>query len=96
MKKGQTNNPNGRPRGSRNKVSSATKELLEKFVAENFDTIMKDLKKLDCKDRVNAFISLLKYLVPPARDKEAEEETNNALNTLIKRLFPPTDEDNLL
>lgn len=89
MEKGTTNNPNGRPRGAVNKATKKTKELIAKFVDENFDSIMKDLKVLEPKDRVAAFISLLKYVVPPARDQEAEEERADAVKSLINRLFPP-------
>lgn len=93
MKKGETNNPNGRPRGSKNKINPVTRELLEKFVTENFEENMQDLLKLKKKDKVNAFISLLKYLVPTARDKEAEEENTKLVNNLIERLFPKPDEE---
>ena len=93
MEKGQTNNPNGRPVGSTNRVTRKTKELIALFVEENFKDIMEDLKQLDAKDRVQAFINLLKFVVPPARDKEAEEETNNAVAVLIKRLFPSSGEE---
>lgn len=85
--KGQTNNPNGRPKGSKNKISSETKELIAKFVNDNFDSIMKDLKKLKPAERVSAFINLLKFIVPPARDKETNEETTSVMNNLINRLF---------
>lgn len=93
MEKGTTNNPNGRPKGATNKTTRKTKELIAKFIDENFESIMKDLKVLEPKDRVTAFISLLKYIVPPARDQEAEEETANAVNSLISRLFPRQEND---
>lgn len=91
MEKGTTNNPFGRPKGATNKLARKTRELIAKFVDENFDTIMKDLKDLEPKDRVGAFINLLRYVVPPARD-EADEETANAVTSLISRLFPPQNE----
>lgn len=92
MQKGQTNNPNGRPVGSTNKVSRKTKELIALFVEENFSEIMDDLKQLEPKDRVQAFINLLKYVIPPARDEKAEEETANTVGLLIRRLFPDRED----
>lgn len=92
MEKGKTNNPNGRPKGAVNKTTKKTKELIAKFVDENFTTIMEDLKVLEPKDRVAAFINLLKYVVPPARDQEAQDETTDAISNLVKRLFPLQNE----
>lgn len=77
----------GRQKGTPNKSTLRTREILAKFVEENIDGIMADLKKLKPKDRVKAFTDILKYVVPPARDKEADEEATNTITSLVDRLF---------
>lgn len=92
MTKGITNNPGGRPKGSKNKITTQTKELIVEIINENIPQLQKDLKKLKPNERINALLGLLKYVVPIAKDKESEEQTNNTLNTLINRLFPTKEE----
>lgn len=93
MEKGKTNNPNGRPKGSGNQINSQTKELIQKFISENFDTIMKDFKELEPKDRIASFLNLMKFVVPPARDTAADQQTNDTVNELINRLFSQQGKD---
>lgn len=93
MEKGKTNNPNGRPKGSGNQINSQTKELIQKFISENFDTIMKDFKELEPKDRISSFLNLMKFVVPPARDTDADLQTASTVNELINRLFPGQEKE---
>lgn len=39
MNKGITNNPNGRPKGIPNKITSDTRELLSKFVSDKYSDV---------------------------------------------------------
>ncbi|MDR2914949.1 MAG: hypothetical protein LBV74_08985 [Tannerella sp.] len=77
----------GRVAGTPNKTTGRTRELLIKFVEENIDSVMADLKKLKPKERVKAFTDILKYVIPPARDKEADDELNQTVTSLVERLF---------
>lgn len=77
----------GRVAGTPNKTTGQTRELLTMFVEENIDGVMKDLKKLKPKDRVKAFTDILKYVIPPARDKEADDELTKSVTSLVDRLF---------
>lgn len=77
LPKGRTNNPNGRPKGAKNRVQLATKERIAKFVEEDFDNFIKELRKLDNKNKVKAKLELIKLVVPrPLTDEETD-----ALNT---------------
>lgn len=93
MNKGQTNNPGGRPKGAKNKITSQTKELIIDIINDNIPQLKKDLKELKPNERISALLGLLKFVVPVAKDKEMDEETNNTLNTLINRLFPVFEKD---
>lgn len=91
--KGHTNNPNGKPKGTKNKITYKTKELIAAFVEENFDSVMKEFKILDSKDKVSTFINLMKFVVPPARDVEADQDAKSAMSDFISRLFQREKEE---
>lgn len=59
-----TRNINGRPKGAVNKTSAETKELLQKIVSNELDNITDLLSKLEPKERIDAVIKLLPYIVP--------------------------------
>lgn len=90
LKPGQTNNPNGRPKGAKNKVQLATKERIAEYVEEDFDNFVKEIKKLPISARVKAKIELIKLVVPrPLADEE--KEAFNTQSVLFKRLSQPND-----
>lgn len=63
-KKGTTNNPNGRPRGSKNKASENMKQAVLKIIDDNWRTMADDIKKLAPKDRVAFLEKLISYVLP--------------------------------
>ena len=75
---GKSNNPNGRPAGTPNKVSVSTKEWVAKLINDNRETIEEDLKALPPKERVKIFERLLNYVLP----KQAAVQTSVDFNSL--------------
>lgn len=57
-------NENGRPKGSLNKTTSETKELLKNIVSNQLDKVEDLLNDLEPKDRIDAVIKLLPYILP--------------------------------
>jgi hypothetical protein len=57
-------NVNGRPKGAVNKTTAETKELIQKIVSNELDSITDLLEKLEPKERIDAVIKLLPYIVP--------------------------------
>lgn len=53
MEKGKTNNPNGRPKGTPNRVTSTIRSWIVDLINDNREQIQKDLKALDPKDRLS-------------------------------------------
>lgn len=70
-----TRNVNGRPKGALNKTSSQTKKIIENIVSCELENIDSLLEKLEPKDRVDALIKLLPYVV--ARKTQIEIEKND-------------------
>lgn len=85
--KGKTGNPAGKPKGTKNKTTVKMKEVITSFLEDQVGEVQKSFKNLDDKDKVSAFISLLKYVIPPARDTEADKNNKEALDSLVDRLF---------
>lgn len=86
LRKGMTNNPYGKPKGTKCKVTIKMKEIISDFMENKVDDVKEAFDKLEPKDKVNSFISLLRYIIPPARDPEDAEQAN-AVSSLVKRLF---------
>ncbi|HEY6143093.1 MAG TPA: hypothetical protein VIV55_06620 [Flavobacterium sp.] len=59
-----TRNENGRPKGSVNKTTAETKELLQKIVSNELDNIPGMLGMLAPKERLEAITKLLPYIIP--------------------------------
>lgn len=85
QKKGQTGNPNGRPKGTPNKVSAEMKEKVQMFIENNFDQIQADFKALEPRERVTLYERLLKYVIPTKIESEINDvrETSQAVNITI-------------
>ena len=92
--KGKTGNPNGRPKGTPNKVTSEVKTWLAELIDKNRKQIEKDLKALEPKDRILIFEKLLSYVVPKMQSVEAkinlenlsDEQLNQVINELTKEI----------
>lgn len=89
--KGKTNNPNGRPVGAK-KTSIDRKSRIIDYVNNDFDTFIKEVKKLRIKDRVKAKLELIKLVTPRPLNEEERNALNN-MNPLLTRLFGKSEEE---
>lgn len=64
LKKGQTNNPNGRPKGSKNKSTQQIRGMVTELFNEQFEQVQKDLEQLDAKSRLKFLTDLMPYVLP--------------------------------
>lgn len=76
LKKGETNNPNGRPAGTPNKVTKELRERIQNFLEDNWHQIEKDFATLDPEKRVMLFEKLLQYTVPRLQATDLTIEEN--------------------
>ena len=89
-KKGQSGNPEGRPKGSHNRVGKDLRERVVNFLSDEFTTVQNDFKKLKPRDRVRLYCDLLQYGLPKLQsvtlEAQLERMTDDQLNDLFKRL----------
>ena len=84
LRKGQTNNPDGRPKGSPNKTTSRTREAFNKLIEDNLDNMsiwLAEVAAEDPKAALDVVAKLSEYIVP----KLARTETT--LETKDKKIF---------
>ena len=75
LQKGQTNNPNGRPAGTPNKITGEVKEILKDIVSQELEGLPARLEALDDKSRVEALLKMLSLIVPkPQQENEQQME----------------------
>jgi hypothetical protein len=74
---GQTNNPGGRPLGSKNKTTEEIRQAILSIVNNNIDKLQNDIDSLQPKDRVILFERLLKYVIPPLNNTSVTSEVYN-------------------
>lgn len=93
MKKGHTNNPNGRPRGVPNKTTKTAREWLSALIDQHRELIESDLREMEPEKRVTAIIKLLEFVVPKASsnmnisfDRLDESELNQIVEALSENL----------
>lgn len=94
--KGYTNNPNGRPKGVPNKVTSDLRQWITNFLEDNLEQIQQDWTTLEPRDRIVLFEKLLKYALPTLQATslitDFERMTDDQLDFIIESLKNSTYE----
>lgn len=65
FKKGIATNPNGRPKGSKNRATENLRDKVSIFLNDNWETVQRSFDKLEAKERLSFIIQLMKYSIPP-------------------------------
>lgn len=97
MEKGKTNNPNGRPKGKPNKITADMRGWLTTVIDKNRKQMVKDLKMLDPKDRLQILEKLMQYVIPKQQAVSAEIDFNRLsdeqLDVVIDKLTKSIEDE---
>lgn len=81
----------GRKAGTPNKVTGTVKEWIAAVIDGNRKQFESDMKKLEPKDRVNALMKLLEYVVPKQASVRQRIDfssmSENELDVIVDRLI---------
>lgn len=91
LKKGQTNNPKGRPKGKPNKVTASMKDWVQQLIDDNRPQLEADLKALDPKDRWAIVERLMSYVTPRMQAVSVSEHVEAEYRELEKLLDKAPD-----
>jgi len=83
IKKGQSGNPNGRPKGRPNKITAEMKDKIQLFIESNFEQIQSDFMMMEPKDRLIIFERLLKYVIPTKVENEVYQPIEKIPDIII-------------
>lgn len=92
FKKGQSGNPGGRKKGTKNKTTTTDLRLwLNQFIDDNREQMQKDWKALEPKDRILMFEKLLKFTLPTLQattlTTDFDKMTEPQLDQVVKQLL---------
>ena len=91
LRKGNTNNPNGRPKGKPNRSTEELRKVLHNFIDTNIEMLQADFDSLEPKDRLNYLEKLLAHVLPkPITSLEQLSESD--IDLLIERLKTQSNE----
>ena len=77
----------GRQKGTPNKVTGITKEMINQVLAAYHDDgrLTKDFDELEPKERLNVFIKLIGFILPKPQAIDVELKTSDS-NSIVERL----------
>ncbi len=93
--KGKTNNPNGRPKGVKNKITQDTKEWVKEILEKLRPQLENDLRELDAVERWRIVEKLLPYVLPKqqAISADVSMDSNFSFEKLLMQTGVIDDEE---
>lgn len=84
---GVSGNINGRPPGAKGKVTNRMRELLTKLWEDDFEEVQKEIRLLKGKDKINAYIDILPYIVPRLQNTSLDIDVEKLSDQDLDQLF---------
>ena len=66
----------GRPKGASNKSTETIKRNISMLLENNIDTVQSDLDEMQPRDRVNALLQFMKFVIPTQKAVEIDTRTS--------------------
>jgi len=95
LKKGQTNNPKGKPKGTKNKKNKELRLWLQEFLEGKTEDLERNWRKLNPEQKFRLFEKLLAYSLPKPQTmdlsvgldfaKMSNEDLDKVLDALISK-----------
>jgi hypothetical protein len=67
---GVSGNPNGRPKGSRNKITQELQDKISTFLSDNIDEIQQEYNQLSPNEKLKFLSNILPYVMPKMKEME--------------------------
>lgn len=95
LPKGKTNNPKGRPKGAKDKVSRELREWVKAFLERKTYDLERSWSKLDPKQKFALFEKLLGFVLPRPQsidlNVDFERLSEEQLDQIIEKLLNSND-----
>lgn len=95
LPKGKTNNLNGRPKGTPNKATSATREAFNKLIEDNIPNLSKWIRAVaaeDPKSALDVIAKLAEYTTPKLARTETQLEIQDKKRFIVEEFGEGKDE----
>ena len=91
LKKGQTNNKSGRPKGIPNRATQDLRDWIDVLLNDSRDLMISDLGKLEPKDRLMILEKLMQYTIPKQQSISVEAQIQAEFAAIEKLLNSAPD-----
>lgn len=93
--KGHTNNPNGRPKGTPNKVTTDLRGFIKNLLDKNAKQLERDFAMLEPKDRLSLTEKLFQYIIPKQQSQSVnfEQITSEQISELAANVLNNLNEN---
>lgn len=83
----------GRQKGTPNKATAMTKNIIASIAEGMYDKVLRDMDDLEPKDRVNAWLKLMEFVVakPQRLDISLEGDTHITIEEQLAKLAEEND-----
>jgi len=85
LRKGQTNNPDGRPKGSKDTKTLAWERIGEYLIGEGSQKYLSYLHTLDEKEFAKEFQAILEYFKPKQQRTEIKGDVDTTIHVKFKK-----------